>query len=156
MEKNKVSIIIPVYNAEKFIGETIESVISQTYTDWEMLILNDRSTDSSYEIIQKYAQKDKRIKAIDSEKNIGVVEGRNRLISEANGEYIAFLDADDYWKEDKLEKQIEFMKKKDISISCTEYTRVTEEGKPINEIKIKLKLYLTKYNYFKKIIPNNL
>ena len=87
MEKNKVSIIIPVYNAEKFIGETIESVISQTYTDWEMLILNDRSTDSSYEIIQKYAQKDKRIKAIDSEKNIGVVEGRNRLISEANGEY---------------------------------------------------------------------
>ena len=57
MEKNKVSIIIPVYNAEKFIGETIESVISQTYTDWEMLILNDRSTDSSYEIIQEYAQK---------------------------------------------------------------------------------------------------
>ena len=64
MEKNKVSIIIPVYNAEKFIGETIESVISQTYTDWEILILNDRSTDSSYEIIQKYAQKEKIIKAI--------------------------------------------------------------------------------------------
>ena len=63
MEKNKVSIIIPVYNAEKFIGETIESVISQTYTDWEMLILNDRSTDRSYEIIQKYAQKDKRIRS---------------------------------------------------------------------------------------------
>ena len=150
MEKNKVSIIIPVYNAEKFIGETIESVISQTYTDWEMLILNDRSTDSSYEIIQKYAQKDKRIKAIDSEKNIGVVEGRNRLISEANGEYIAFLDADDYWKEDKLEKQIEFMKKKDAAISCTEYTRVTEEGKPINEIKIKEEITyrdLLKNNY---------
>ena len=84
MEKNKVSIIIPVYNAEKFIGETIESVISQTYTDWEILILNDRSTDRSYEIIQEYAQKDKRIKTIDSEKNIGVVEGRNRLISEAD------------------------------------------------------------------------
>ena len=64
MEKNKVSIIIPVYNAEKFIGETIESVISQTYTDWEMLILNDRSTDRSYEIIQEYAQKDKRIKDV--------------------------------------------------------------------------------------------
>ena len=120
MEKNKVSIIIPVYNAEKFIGETIESVISQTYTDWEMLILNDRSTDSSYEIIQKYAQKDKRIKAIDSEKNIGVVEGRNRLIDEADGEYIAFLDSDDYWKEDKLEKQIEFMKKKNILVNFIE------------------------------------
>ena len=137
MEKNKVSIIIPVYNAEKFIGETIESVISQTYTNWEILILNDMSTDRSYEIIQEYAQKDGRIKVINSEKNIGVVEGRNRLINEADGEYIAFLDADDYWKEDKLEKQIEFMKNKDIAISCTEYTRVTENGKPINEIKIK-------------------
>lgn len=68
MEKNKVSIIIPVYNAEKFIGETIESVIFQTYTNWEMLILNDRSTDRSYEIIQEYAQKDGRIKVINSEK----------------------------------------------------------------------------------------
>ena len=150
MEKNKVSIIIPVYNAEKFIGETIESVISQTYTNWEILILNDMSTDRSYEIIQEYAQKDGRIKVINSEKNIGVVEGRNRLINEADGEYIAFLDADDYWKEDKLEKQIEFMKNKDIAISCTEYTRVTENGKPINEIKIKEEITyrdLLKNNY---------
>lgn len=150
MEKNKVSIIIPVYNAEKFIGETIESVIFQTYTNWEILILNDMSTDRSYEIIQEYAQKDGRIKVINSEKNIGVVEGRNRLINEADGEYIAFLDADDYWKEDKLEKQIEFMKNKDIAISCTEYTRVTENGKPINEIKIKEEITyrdLLKNNY---------
>lgn len=134
--EDKVSIIIPVYNAEKFISKTIESVLSQSYKNWEMLIMNDKSTDNSYEVILKYSKLDDRIKLINTERNMGVVKGRNTLIEMATGKYIAFLDADDYWSENKLEKQINFMDKKNADISCTEYTRVNENGDFINEIKI--------------------
>ena len=137
MEENKVSIIIPVYNAEKFIGKTIESVLNQTYKNWEMLIFNDKSKDDSLKIIKKYSEKDERIKVVDSKENVGVVAARNKLIEIATGEFIAFLDADDYWKQNKLEKQIKFMRKNNASISCTEYTRVTEDEKEINDIIIK-------------------
>ena len=137
MEENKVSIIIPVYNAEKFIGKTIESVLNQTYKNWEMLIFNDKSKDDSLKIIKKYSEKDERIKVVDSKENVGVVAARNKLIEIATGEFIAFLDADDYWKQNKLEKQIKFMRKNNALISCTEYTRVTEDEKEINDIIIK-------------------
>ncbi|MDO5089663.1 MAG: glycosyltransferase family 2 protein [Leptotrichiaceae bacterium] len=150
MEKDKVSVITPMYNAEKFISQTVESVLSQTYENWEMLIINDKSTDSSYEIVKKYKEKDKRIKIINAETNIGVVKGRNTLMDMADGQYIAFLDADDYWTSDKLEKQIAFMKEKDADISCTEYTRISENGKHINEIRIKEEISyndLLKNNY---------
>ncbi len=150
MIKDKVSIIIPVYNAEKFISKTIDSVLSQTYENWEILIMNDKSTDNSYNIIQEYARRDSRIRLVNTEKNMGVVRGRNFLTDMAEGEYIAFLDADDYWHKDKLKKQISFMKEGDISISCTEYTRITEKGEPINEIKIKREITyrdLLKNNY---------
>ena len=137
MEENKVSIIIPVYNAEKFIGKTIESVLNQTYKNWEILIFNDKSKDNSLKIIKKYSEKDKRIKVVDSKENVGVVAARNKLTEIATGEFIAFLDADDYWKQNKLEKQIKFMLKNNALISCTEYTRVTEDEKEINDIIIK-------------------
>ena len=137
MEENKVSIIIPVHNAEKFIGKTIESVLNQTYKNWEMLIFNDKSKDNSLKIIKKYSEKDERIKVVDSKENVGVVAARNKLIEIATGEFIAFLDADDYWKQNKLEKQIKFMRKNNALISCTEYTRVTEDEKEINDIIIK-------------------
>lgn len=137
MEENKVSIIIPVYNAEKFIGKTIESVLNQTYKNWEMLIFNDKSKDNSLKIIKKYSEKDEKIKVVDSKENVGVVAARNKLIEIATGEFIAFLDADDYWKQNKLEKQIKFMRKNNALISCTEYTRVTEDEKEINDIIIK-------------------
>lgn len=137
MQENKVSIIIPVYNAEKFIGKTMESVLNQTYKNWEMLIFNDKSKDDSLKIIKKYSEKDERIKVIDSKENVGVVTARNKLTEIATGEFIAFLDADDYWREEKLEKQIKFMKEQNALISCTEYTRVTEDEKEINDIIIK-------------------
>lgn len=137
MEENKVSIIIPVHNAEKFIGKTIESILNQTYKNWEMLIFNDKSKDNSLKIIKKYSEKDERIKVVDSKENVGVVAARNKLIEIATGEFIAFLDADDYWKQNKLEKQIKFMRKNNALISCTEYTRVTEDEKEINDIIIK-------------------
>ncbi|RRD38851.1 glycosyltransferase family 2 protein [Leptotrichia sp. OH3620_COT-345] len=150
MIRDKVSIITPMYNAEKFIKQTVESVISQTYENWEMLIINDNSSDGSYEAVKVYSEKDKRIKIINSEINVGVVKGRNTLIDIADGQYIAFLDADDYWTSDKLQKQIVFMKEKNIGISCTGYTRISESGKHINEIKIKKEISyndLLKNNY---------
>ena len=137
IEKEKVSIIVPMYNAEKFIGKTIESVLAQTYQNWEMLIMNDVSTDNSLAIVSVYAKKDERIKIVNTEKNVGVVKGRNFLIDLASGKYIAFLDADDYWHNKKLEKQIKFMKEKNASISCTEYTRVKENEEKINDVIIK-------------------
>ena len=137
IEKEKVSIIVPMYNAEKFIGKTIESVLAQTYQNWEMLIMNDVSTDNSLAIVSMYAKKDERIKIVNTEKNVGVVKGRNFLIDLAIGKYIAFLDADDYWHNEKLEKQIKFMKEKNASISCTEYTRVKENEEKINDVIIK-------------------
>ena len=150
MEKEKVSIIVPMYNAEKFIGKTIESVLSQTYENWEMLIMNDVSTDNSIAVVNEYVKKDDRIKVVNTEKNMGVVKGRNHLIDLANGKYIAFLDADDYWHSQKLEKQIQFMKEKNAGISCTEYTRVKENGEKINEVVIKSEISYTdmlKNNY---------
>ena len=137
IEKEKVSIIVPMYNAEKFIGKTIESVLAQTYQNWEMLIMNDVSTDNSLAIVSLYAKKDERIKIVNTEKNVGVVKGRNFLIDLASGKYIAFLDADDYWHNEKLEKQIKFMKEKNASISYTEYTRVKENEEKINDVIIK-------------------
>ena len=137
MDKEKVSIIVPMYNAEKFIGKTIESVLSQTYENWEMLIMNDVSTDNSLAVVNEFAKKNDRIKVVNTEKNMGVVKGRNHLIDLANGKYIAFLDADDYWHSQKLEKQIQFMKEKNASISCTEYTRVKENEEKINDVIIK-------------------
>ena len=150
MEKEKVSIIVPMYNAEKFIGKTIESVLSQTYENWEMLIMNDVSTDNSLAVVNEFAKKDDRIMVVNTEKNMGVVKGRNHLIDLANGKYIAFLDADDYWHSQKLEKQIQFMKEKNAGISCTEYTRVKENGEKINEVVIKSEISYTdmlKNNY---------
>ena len=150
MDKEKVSIIVPMYNAEKFIGKTIESVLSQTYENWEMLIMNDVSTDNSLAVVNEFAKKDDRIMVVNTEKNMGVVKGRNHLIDLANGKYIAFLDADDYWHSQKLEKQIQFMKEKNAGISCTEYTRVKENGEKINEVVIKSEISYTdmlKNNY---------
>ena len=150
MDKEKVSIIVPMYNAEKFIRKTIESVISQTYQNWEMLIINDVSTDNSLAIVSEFVKKDERIKIVNTEKNVGVVKGRNFLIELASGRYIAFLDSDDYWHNEKLEKQIKFMKEKNASISCTEYTRVRENGEKINEVIIKPEISYTdmlKNNY---------
>ncbi|WP_369717075.1 glycosyltransferase family 2 protein [Leptotrichia sp. HSP-536] len=150
IEKEKVSIIVPMYNAEKFIGKTIESVLAQTYQNWEMLIMNDVSTDNSLAIVSVYAKKDERIKIVNTEKNVGVVKGRNFLIDLASGKYIAFLDADDYWHNKKLEKQIKFMKEKNASISCTEYTRVKENEEKINDVIIKENIFyndMLKNNY---------
>ena len=130
-EKGLVSIITPSYNTGKFISETIESVLSQTYKNWEMIIVDDCSTDNTDEVVKKYL-KDKRIKYIKNEKNSGAAISRNRALRESNGEYIAFLDSDDLWNKDKLKKQIKFMEDNDYYFSYTNYEEIDEKSKPLN------------------------
>ena len=103
-----VSVIMPSYNAERFINESIESILRQTYGEWELIIVDDKSTDNTARVIESYIQKDKRIKCILLEENSGPAVARNRAIKEARGHYIAFLDADDLWMPQKLEKTDSF------------------------------------------------
>lgn len=116
-----VSIITPAYNAAAYITETIESVLAQTYTKWEMLIVNDCSKDNTAEIVQSYAAKDKRIKLINLKQNNGAAVARNTAIQNAKGRYIAFLDSDDIWKKEKLQKQIQFMQQNGYAFTYTSY-----------------------------------
>lgn len=116
-----VSIITPAYNAAAYIAETIESVFNQTYINWEMLIVNDCSKDNTSEIVQSYAAKDKRIKLINLKQNSGAAVARNTAIQNAKGRYIAFLDSDDLWKKEKLQKQISFMQQNGYAFTYTSY-----------------------------------
>lgn len=134
MKKNLVSIITPMYNSQKFIGITIESAINQTYKDWEMIIVDDCSTDNSLDIVKTYAQNDERIKYIRNDSNKGVSSARNTALKMAKGKYISFLDSDDIWSEDKLQKQVEFMQKNNCTISFTAYELINENNEKLNKI----------------------
>ena len=123
-----VSIIVPVYNAEKFLKETIQIVLKQTYKKWELLLINDCSTDKSELIAKEFANK--KIIWYDMPKNGGAALARNKGIELAKGKYICFLDSDDLWESEKLEKQVKFMKKKDIAFSFTGYEFSNENAKP--------------------------
>lgn len=134
MREGLVSIITPTYNCGRFIGETIESVQKQTYTNWEMVIVDDCSIDRTKEIVEEYISKDARIKYYCLENNSGAAVARTRAMQLADGEYMAFLDADDLWTEDKLEKQLQFMKQNKYAFSCTSYEQIDEAGNLINKI----------------------
>lgn len=134
----KVSIITPIYNSEKYLKETIESVLNQSYTNFELILINDKSTDSSLKICESY--KDERIKIIDLKENGGVCKARNIGIKEASGRYIAFLDSDDIWTETKLEEQLNFMKENKAKISCTAYYRINIKGELIGKVQVDEKI----------------
>ncbi|MDA3820250.1 MAG: glycosyltransferase family 2 protein [Candidatus Delongbacteria bacterium] len=123
-----ISIITPAYNASQFISNTIESVIAQTYKDWEMLIVDDCSSDNTMEIVQDYAKRDTRIRLIQNAENTGAAEARNVALRQAKGHYIAFLDSDDMWKPGKLEKQLSFMQGNDYAFTFTGYECVNEKA----------------------------
>ena len=129
-----ISIITPTYNCGKFIGETIESVISQTYQNWEMIIVDDCSTDNTKEIIEKYSMIDQRIKYCCLDKNSGAAIARTKAMELANGNYMAFLDSDDLWIANKLEYQLSIMKKNKWNFTCTDYEQIDEDNKPLNKI----------------------
>lgn len=126
----KVSIITPAYNAARFISQTIESVLNQNYQEWEMLIVDDGSWDTTAEIVEQYAQRDDRIRLI-KQKNSGSASARNNALRNAAGRYICFLDADDIWDKDFLSSQISFMKKTDAAITFASYRRIDESGREI-------------------------
>ncbi len=127
---DKVSIIMPSYNTAKFISETIESVLAQTYTDWELIIVDDCSTDSTDDVIKPYLS-DSRIIYIKNDKNSGAAVSRNRALREAKGKWIAFLDSDDLWLPEKLEKQIRFMKDGNYHFSYTRYEEINESSESL-------------------------
>ena len=133
MSDKLVSIITPTYNCAKFISKTIDSVIAQTYSNWEMIIVDDRSDDNTKEIVEEYMQKDARIKYRLLEVNSGAAVARTTAMQMANGTYMAFLDSDDIWFPDKLEKQIAWMEQNGYAFSCTAYEQIDEEDNPIGK-----------------------
>lgn len=130
MVEGLVSIITPCYNGSRYITETIESVINQTYAKWEMIVIDDGSKDNSADIVREYSQKDNRIMLI-QQKNAGSAAARNNGICRAEGQYIALLDADDLWEPGFLEKQIKFMKEKDAVCVFCSYKRINEKSEEI-------------------------
>ena len=123
-----VSIIIPTYNTEKFIGDTLQSVQNQTYQNWEMILVDDASTDRTVSVIEEFAKNDSRIKLFKLEKNSGNGFARNIALEKASGKYIAYLDADDLWFPEKLEKQIQFLKANNLPFTFSFYDCIDEEG----------------------------
>lgn len=143
--KPLISILTPVYNQEKFIGETIESVINQTYQNWEMLVVDDCSTDSSWEVIKKFTQKDERIKIFRNEENIGLIKNWEFLIDQSRGEYIAFLEGDDVFLPENLARKIEILEKfPEVRMVYSNFSVVDDSGKIIIKNyhdKLKIKSY---------------
>lgn len=123
-----VSIIMPSYNAALFIKDAIDSVLAQSYTNWELLITDDNSKDNSTQIIEEYAKKDSRIKLYALNKNVGAAEARNNSIKNAKGRFIAFLDSDDVWESNKLDKQLSFMIENGYAFTMTNYRIMSEKG----------------------------
>lgn len=124
-----VSIVMPCYNASKYIADSIESVLNQTYTNWELIIVDDCSKDNSRDIIQSFINNDNRIKLIcNSSPSGSPATPRNIGLENSNGEYIAFLDSDDLWVSDKLEKQLAIFKTSDCCIVYSNYEAIEENG----------------------------
>lgn len=141
-----VSVIMPSYNTGKFIAESIASVVAQTYTDWELIIVDDASTDNTDEVVAAFVKErhcegpqgnvaiHNRIRYLKNEKNSGAAVCRNRALREARGKWVAFLDSDDLWTPDKLEKQIAFMEKNGYAFSYTRYEEMDEDGNPTGTV----------------------
>ena len=125
-----ISIIVPVYNSEKYLPDTINCILKQTYDKFELILVDDCSKDNSVKLIKEFMKKDERIKLIELMKNRGSATARNIGIDNALGKYLAFIDSDDLWDNDKLEKQVKFMKEKDIAFSYTSYEFANEECVP--------------------------
>lgn len=136
MNETLVSIIIPVYNAEKYIAETMDCVRRQTYTDWELLLVENGSGDNGVAVIENYIKEtgDGRIRLIRLPSNEGAARARNRGLAEAKGRYITYLDADDLWVPGKLERELEFMEEKGVAFAFTGYEFADENGKGLGKI----------------------
>ncbi|WP_445732031.1 glycosyltransferase family 2 protein [Mariniflexile sp.] len=153
--KPLVSIITPMFNSEAFISETINSVINQTYLNWELLLVDDGSHDKTIEIANRYIAENNKIKLFKNATNQGAAISRNKGIKASKGDYIAFLDADDLWKPNKLETQITFMQTENCDICFSSYEQMDEAGKPLNKL-VKALPELTYKKYLKSNYIGNL
>lgn len=131
--QDKVTIITPTWNSEKYIRETIRSVQAQSYQNWEMILVDDGSSDHTVEIAMQIADTDPRIKVIRQPVNRGAASARNRALAESSGRFIAYLDADDLWMPEKLAVQTAFMKANDCGFSCASYEVIGDDGVPKNK-----------------------
>ena len=130
-----ISIIMPMHNSAAFVGEAIESVLAQSYREWELIIVDDESTDASVSIVEAYAQKDSRIRLFRNPKPIKMPSApRNMGLSMAKGRYIAFLDSDDMWLPEKLTQQIPLMQNPQVAIVYSNYEKMTESGKKTGRV----------------------
>lgn len=127
-----VSIITPCYNSAAFITPTIQSVLDQTYGNWEMIIIDDKSKDDTCRVVGEFAERHENIKLVRLEENAGVSNARNVGLAEAKGKYIAFLDSDDIWLNEKLAKQVRYMEASNLPMSFCAYKRIDEAGKVIS------------------------
>jgi len=147
-----VSIITPVFNSQKYISNTIESVLSQTYLQWEHILVDDCSSDNSAALIKSYVARDPRIKYHCLEKNSGAGIARNKAIELAKGNYIAFLDSDDLWHPEKLDMQLLFMQKNGYHFSFTDYDMINENGQKLSKLMIAKPVLTYKKALFKNPI----
>ena len=150
-----VSVITAAYNCAATIGETIESVQNQSYQNWEMLIVDDRSSDNTVEVVRTYLESDPRIKLFLLSKNCGAAAARNAAIAEASGRFIAFLDSDDLWKPQKLEKQILFMLQNDYAFTFTAYEVFRKSSDTIRKV-YKVPKCINYKQYLRNTIIGNL
>lgn len=134
MNDQLVSIITPAYKAAAYIGETIESVLAQTYPHWELLIANDCSPDNTAEVVQAYCERDSRIRLVNMAQNGGPAAARNAALSQAQGRWLAFLDSDDLWLPTKLEKSIAHARANNAAIVFTAFRRISAQGDQIGEL----------------------
>ena len=125
-----VSVIMPAYNAGAYIEEAIRSVMAQTLKDWELLVLDDGSSDDTCATVQRLAEEDPRVRLLRNEQNMGAARTRNRGFTLAAGVFVALLDSDDLWLPDKLEKQLAVMEEQRADFSCTSYSIIDREGDP--------------------------
>ena len=128
-----VSIVMPAFNSEKFIASAVRSILAQTYENWELIIVDDHSTDGTRKVLKKFDPFDK-IRVISCKKNGGAAKARNRGIAEARGAFLCFIDADDLWEPDKLRRQLTFMRKKDAAFSFASYVFADANGVPNDKI----------------------
>lgn len=133
IEENKVSIVMPTFNSADYILDSIKSVISQKHTNWELIIVDDCSTDNTFEKIRSIILSENRIKYFRMQKNTGAAHCRNYAINKSKGEFIAFLDSDDIWYQDKIYVQLKEMYEKKSLISCTGYEKINEQGQKLNK-----------------------
>lgn len=129
-----ISIITPSHNSAQFISETIKSVLNQSFSDWDMIIVDDCSNDNSVEVIRSYVEQDSRIRLIQLSKNSGAAVARNTAIEAAQGRYIAFLDSDDLWLPNKLEKQLAFMQSNNYPFTYAAYDKIDKNGQVFGHI----------------------